>query len=81
MGEGEFMYLDEQYKLYHIAYHLVTENNFDILHINEKADEIWLEKYENKISKIVRFVHKGFDWKNHLKRDIAQVFQKSQSIK
>ncbi|WP_087971680.1 rhomboid family intramembrane serine protease [Oceanobacillus rekensis] len=75
------MYLDEQYKLYHIAYHLVTENNFDILHINEKVNEIWLEKYENKISTVVRFVHKGFDWKNHLKRDIAQVFQKSQPIK
>ena len=75
------MFLDEKYKLYHIAYHLVTDNNFDILHINEKTNEIWLEKHENKISTVVRIVHNGFDWKNHLKRDIAHVFQKSESIK
>ncbi|MGJ9456970.1 rhomboid family intramembrane serine protease [Oceanobacillus sp. CF4.6] len=75
------MFLDEQYKLYYTAYSLVTENNYDILHIDEKTDEIWLEKYENKRSRVVRLVHKGFDWKNHLKRDIAHVFQKSKSMK
>ncbi|WP_067730420.1 rhomboid family intramembrane serine protease [Oceanobacillus damuensis] len=75
------MFLDEQYKLYHTAYSLVSENNFDILHIDENANEIWLEKYENKTSQVIRFVHKGFDWKNHLRRDIAQVFQKSKSLK
>ncbi|WP_249871094.1 rhomboid family intramembrane serine protease [Oceanobacillus saliphilus] len=75
------MYLDEQYKLYHAAHSLVTDNHFDVLHIDENSNEIWLEKYENKTSQVVRFVQKGFDWKNHLKRDIAQVFQKSKSMK
>ncbi|OZU89966.1 rhomboid family intramembrane serine protease [Virgibacillus indicus] len=75
------MYLKEQYILYQIADDLVKNNQFDVLHINEKEDEIWLEKFENKASKVIRLVHKGFDWKNHLKRDILQVFQKAHSMR
>jgi len=75
------MYLDEQLKLYNMAYMLVTEQHFELLHIDENADEIWLEKYENKTSKLVRLAQKGFDWKNHLKRDVAQVFQKTKAMK
>ncbi|WP_044476920.1 hypothetical protein [Oceanobacillus massiliensis] len=74
------MDLDEQYKLYFTAYSLVTEGDFDILHLDVLANEVWLEKYENKTSKVVRLIQKGFDWKNHLRRDIANVFQKSKAM-
>lgn len=75
------MYLNEQYAMYQMAYHLVANNEYEVLHIDEKNNEIWLEKYEHKISNVVRFVHNGFDWKNHLKRDIAVVFQKVKAMK
>src|SRR5699024_127626 len=39
------------------------------------------EKYTHKTTRIIRLVHQGFDWKNHLKRDIGIVFQKVKSIK
>lgn len=59
------MYVNEQYQLYQLAYSLVTVNDYDILHFNNNKGEIWLEKYENKKSKVIRLIHKGYDWKNH----------------
>ncbi|MBP2078191.1 rhomboid family intramembrane serine protease [Oceanobacillus polygoni] len=75
------MYLDDQYKLYHTAYELVSKHQFDILHIDHNASEIWLKKYGNKRSQVVRLIQKGFDWKNHLKHDVALVFQKVKAMK
>jgi len=75
------MYINEQYILYKIAYQLVSDDQFNVLHLNEQSHEIWLEKYEHKKSKVIRLIHKGFDWKNHLKSDIANVFQRTKSIK
>lgn len=78
---GKRMYLSEQYTFYKLAYNLVAEDDFEILHINENGQEIWLEKYKNKTSYVVRLIHKGFDWKNHLKKDIRVVFQKAKAMK
>lgn len=75
------MDLKEQHILYELAYRLIAQENFEVLHINEKNDEIWLEKLDHKKSKVVRLLHKGFDWKNHLKLDIAQVFHKTKALK
>ncbi|MBY7143372.1 rhomboid family intramembrane serine protease [Virgibacillus sp. NKC19-3] len=75
------MYLDENYTMYEIAYYLVAHEHFDVLEISEKEEEIWLEKYSKNTSTVVRLLHKGFDWKNHLKKDIALVFQKAKAIK
>lgn len=75
---GVHMYLSEQYKMYQMAYQLVHKEGYHILHMNE--EEIWLEKYEQKTSKVIRILHKGFDWKNHLKNDIANVFQKTKAM-
>ncbi len=75
------MYIDEQHTMFQLAYHLTANHDFHVLHINEKTEEIWLEKYENKKSVVIRFLHHGFDWKNHLKKDIAQVFQRTKAMK
>lgn len=70
------MYLSEQFLLYRLAYTLVTDEGYEILHINRQEEELWLEKYQGNTSKVIRLIHKGFDWKNHLKNDIKIVFQK-----
>lgn len=75
------MYLLEQHKTYQIAYDLVTKQGYDVLHINDSNQELWLEKYEKNTSKVIRILHRGFDWKNYLKRDIAQVFQQTKAMK
>ncbi|WP_174613806.1 rhomboid family intramembrane serine protease [Virgibacillus ihumii] len=75
------MYLYEQYTMYKLAYSLVEKDGFEIIHINENEEELWLEKYENKKSSVVRFVHRNFQWSNQLKRDIAAVFQKTKALK
>lgn len=75
------MYITEQYYMYKLAYDLITEDNYEMLHMNLKTNELWLEKNERQVSKIIRFVHRGFDWKNHLKNDIATVFQRVKAMK
>lgn len=74
------MYVTEQFNLYQLAYHLVMNEQFQILHMNSQTDEIWLEKQNRNQSTIVRFIHKGFDWKNHLKSDIATVFHRVKTM-
>lgn len=81
MKEGEYMHSDERFTMYRLAYRLVAEGGFDILHIDSGKEEIWLEKLEKKTSKVVRLIHKGFDWRNHLNRDIADVFRKAQAMR
>ncbi|MGP4107271.1 rhomboid family intramembrane serine protease [Virgibacillus sp. L01] len=75
------MYLFEQYTFYKLAHSLVEKDDFEILHINESGQEIWLEKYENRTSHVVRLLHRGFDWKNYLKGDIRTAFQKAKAMR
>ncbi|WP_405101184.1 rhomboid family intramembrane serine protease [Oceanobacillus sp. FSL H7-0719] len=75
------MIINEQYLLYTFAADLVKNHQFKLVYINHKTNEVWLEKYENRSSKIVRMIHKGFDWKNHLKRDISFLYQRIMSAK
>lgn len=75
------MYITEQYHLYRLAYQLVFNDEYEVLHMNDQTGELWLEKYDRKSSKIIRIIHRGFDWKNQLKTDIAHVFQRVKSLK
>src|SRR5690625_2750569 len=75
------MQITEQYYMYRLAYDLIKKDDYEMLHMNTKTDELWLEKYDRNVSKIIRFVHRGFDWKNHLKTDIASVFQRVKAMK
>lgn len=75
------MYLYEQYTMYKLAYSLVAQDDFEVFHINDKTQEIWLEKCEKKTSYVVRLLHNGFHWKNHLKKDIGVVFHKAKAMK
>lgn len=70
------MYISEQYYMYRLAYNLVNEENYQILHMDMNKNELWLEKNNRKASKIVRLIHQGFDWRNHLKNDINAVIDR-----
>ncbi|SFD54202.1 rhomboid family peptidase. Serine peptidase. MEROPS family S54 [Lentibacillus persicus] len=74
------MYLDESYTMYKLAWHLIEHDKFELVHINENG-ELWLEKFEGKTSRVARLFHGGFDWKNHMKKDIGQTFQKAKAMK
>src|SRR5699024_725062 len=75
------MNVKENYLMYSLVYQMVKDEQYELLHINDQIKEVWLQKYENKISKVIRITSQGFDWKNHLKKDIAQVFQKTKALK
>lgn len=70
------MDITEQYIKHHIAYELLQNSSYELLHIDERSGEIWLEMYDQRTSHIIRLTNHGFDWANELKRDIMTVFQK-----
>lgn len=67
--------------LYKVAKQLVENDSFQVLLIDQASDEVWLEKRIGKRTQIVRFLPRDFHWKNHLKQDIAKVFQAIQAAK
>src|SRR5699024_9645453 len=69
------MEIQEQYLMYQLAYKLVNEEQYEMLHINSKSNEVWLEKQSRQSSKLIRIVKRGYDWKNNLKKDIDSVFK------
>ncbi|MDY0408443.1 hypothetical protein [Paracerasibacillus soli] len=75
------MNVKERYTLYTIANHLVSKEGYELLHLNENTGELWLEKYTKQVTNIIRLTTRGFDWKSHLKQDIAQVFQRVLQMK
>lgn len=75
------MEISEQYCMYRLAYYFVMEEKYDMLHINNDRNEVWLEKRHKKNTNIIRFIPRGFNWKNHLKNDIARVFQRVKMMK
>ncbi|WP_156290726.1 rhomboid family intramembrane serine protease [Oceanobacillus salinisoli] len=74
------MHFNELYFMYKFAHHLIMKENFDLIHIDQN-NEIWIEKYDRKTSHVIRLTHHGFDWQNHLRKDIALVFQKAKNMK
>src|SRR5699024_7582154 len=75
------MEISEQYCMYRLAYYFVMEEKYDMQHINNDRNEVWLEKRHKKNTNIIRFIPRGFNWKNHLKNDIARVFQRVKMLK
>jgi len=75
------MFIQEQYTMYKLAHTLMTKAQYTLVHIDPQKEEIWIEKYEKRISKVIRLAHKGYDWKNHLKQDIMHVFQKVHTMR
>ena len=43
------MEISEQYCMYRLAYYFVMEEKYDMLHINNDRNEVWLEKRHKKI--------------------------------
>lgn len=75
------MSITEEYTLFQLAVHFMEKEDFKILHMNEKADELWLIKLKKNKSEIIRLMKNSFNWQNELKKDITNVFRKIQLMK
>lgn len=75
------MHLQQQYYLYDFTKHLIMNEDYRLVHFNSKKNEVWLIKSKWRSTKIIRLVQQGFDWGNHLKNDIARLFQKVRNIR
>src|SRR5690625_1483560 len=75
------MHLEEQYYLYDFTKYLMMNDSYQLAHFNTKKNEIWLVKSKWRSTKIIRLVQRGFDWRNHLKTDITQLFQQVRNLR
>lgn len=75
------MHLQEQYYLYDFTKYLIKNEGYQLAHFNTKKNEIWLVKSKWRSTKIIRLIQRGFDWRNHLKTDIALLFQQVRNLR
>lgn len=75
------MYLQEQHYLYDLTNHLIKKEQYKLIHFNANRNEIWLIQKKWRSAKIIRLLQKGFDWGNHMKNDIARLFQQVRNLR
>src|SRR5699024_12482661 len=75
------MSLKQNSLFYDLSVYLVEQQDYNVLYFNVRESEIWLSKNINKVENIIRIVNKRFDWKNRINSDIANIFQRVQSLK
>lgn len=75
------MHLQQQYYLYDFTKYLLVHEGYQLIHLNTKKDEVWLMKTKWRRTKVIRLIHQGFDWGNHLKNDIARLFQQIRNLR
>ena len=75
------MSITNQYFMYHTLFELVKNEQYEMVHINIKRNEAWVQKKERGKTTVIRFLLKQFDWQKHLKKDIAAVFQRIIAMK
>ncbi|MEJ8776531.1 rhomboid family intramembrane serine protease [Pseudogracilibacillus sp. ICA-222130] len=75
------MSITNQYFMYHTLFELVKNEQYEMVHINIKRNEAWVQKKERGKTTVIRFLLKQFDWQNHVKKDIATVFKRITSMR
>ncbi|MGI8316141.1 rhomboid family intramembrane serine protease [Halobacillus mangrovi] len=73
-GEDE-MHIDQEYFFWKLIHDLVVVQEFDVLHMNTKDQEVWLEKEYHWKTHVVRLKHNQINWRNELKRDVQITYQ------
>ncbi|HLR42446.1 MAG TPA: rhomboid family intramembrane serine protease [Pseudogracilibacillus sp.] len=74
------MSMTEQYFMYHTIHELVKNEQYELIHMNPKLNEVWILKQNRNKSTVIRFSQTEFDWKNQLKADIASVLQRVKMV-
>src|SRR5699024_2364385 len=75
-----YMSMTEQYFMYHTIHELVKNEQYELIHMNPKLNEVWILKQNRNKSTVIRFSQTEFDWKNQLKADIASVLQRVKMV-
>lgn len=70
----------ELYRMYQLVETLLFNNDYELIHLNLRDQEIVLVKSTWKKTKFIRLIQKTFDWRNHLKIDIKSLFQRIASM-
>ena len=73
------MSVTEKFLLYDLSRQLI-DDNYKVLFVNLKHDEIWLTKSTNTSNEIIRIINKRFDWKNRLKNDVITVINRAKAM-
>jgi rhomboid protease GluP len=69
------MHIEQEYFFWKLIHDLVVVQGFDVLHMNTKEQEVWLEKKHHWKTHVVRLKQKQINWRNELKRDVHITYQ------
>ncbi|KHE67288.1 peptidase C54, partial [Halobacillus sp. BBL2006] len=69
------MHIEQEYFFWKLIHDLVVVQGFDVLHMNTKEQEVWLEKEHHWKTHVVRLKQKQINWRNELKRDVHITYQ------
>lgn len=74
------LFLEDTFYLYKLTDYFINQHGFDIVFIDNKHAEVWLQRKKRKQNHVIRLTNQEFDWKNQLKTDIDRMFHNSKKL-
>ncbi|MBB6454273.1 rhomboid protease GluP [Salirhabdus euzebyi] len=75
------MFYQNEFYFWKISHYLMDQYEFDLIQVDERNHEIWLEGVINKKRHVIRLFMHDFDWTNHLKKDLAYLIERIKKVK
>lgn len=67
--------MEQSYSFWKFVYELVVVHDFQVLNLNTKEQEVWLEKDHQWRTNVVCIKQKQINWRNELKRELFMIQQ------
>ncbi|WP_147802900.1 rhomboid family intramembrane serine protease [Alkalicoccus halolimnae] len=74
-------YLAAEVRFWETVYHLINEEKFQIVHLNEEGPVVWLEDTREKNGSLLRLQLKSYDWSKQLRVDIKRVHESAKTVR
>ncbi|MDL4841545.1 rhomboid family intramembrane serine protease [Aquibacillus rhizosphaerae] len=75
------MFLEEKYLLNRLTYNFIHDYECNIVLINNRSSEVWLEKKIKGKSHLIRIIQRSFDWQNRLKQEVDLTIENVKKLK
>lgn len=74
------MFLEDTFYLYKLTDYFIHQHGFDIVFIDNKQTEVWLQRNKRKQNHVIRLTNQEFDWKNQLKIDVDRTSHNAKKL-
>ncbi|WP_162632640.1 rhomboid family intramembrane serine protease [Paraliobacillus zengyii] len=74
------MFLEDTFYYYKLTDYLIHQQGFDIVFIDNRQTEVWLQRTKRKQNHVIRLTNQEFDWKNQLKIDVDRTYTNAKKL-